>query len=333
MTRSHAFSERSVTFTPLSSLLAAPLDAVNTCLLEKMDSSVSLISEVASYLLALGGKRLRPLLTLASAELCGYKGQRHIHLAACIELIHTATLLHDDVVDESCLRRGMMSANAKWTDKTSVLVGDFLFSRAFELMVEDGSLEVLEILSKASSTLAAGEVMQLSFSHTLDLTHQGYMDIIEAKTACLFSAATHVGSVVAEASPQARKSLARFGRFLGLAFQVMDDLLDYTACENSLGKSIGGDFQSGKVTLPVILAYEKGIEPSFWEDSFENGKQSHNSFQKALQLLTSCGAFTDTRQVARNFVEEAVQSLKDFPQSDLKDAFCNLAFTSLNRKV
>lgn len=332
MTASSALLTRPV-IQPLSVLLEAPLKAVNACLLEKMESSVPLISQVAGYLIALGGKRIRPLLTLASAELCGYEGKRHVHLATCVELIHTATLLHDDVVDESALRRGRLSANAKWSNKTSVLVGDFLFSRAFELMVGDGSLDVLSILSKASSAIAAGEVMQLTSSHTLNLTHHMYMDIIEAKTACLFSAATHVGAVVADAPLHSQESLTRFGRFLGLSFQVMDDLLDYTACQDSLGKSIGGDFHSGKVTLPVVLAYEKGIEPSFWEDVFEGEYRSSESFAKAIPILEKCGAFDETKQIAKTFVEQAVKALDDFPESDLKNALCDLAFTSLNRKA
>jgi len=269
-------------FEPLLSLLQKQLNAVNTCLLQKMESPVALIPEIAGYLISLGGKRLRPLLTIASAELCGYKGERHIHLAACVEFIHTATLLHDDVVDESTLRRGRQTANSLWNNKASVLVGDFLFSRAFELMVADGSLEVLDILSKASSAISEGEVLQLSMSHSLELTQETYLKIIESKTARLFSAATEVGAVVAKASAEERKALTQFGRALGIAFQLMDDILDYSANQGQLGKTIGDDFREGKVTLPLILAYQKGRQNSFWEDVLAKETRDDNDLQKAL---------------------------------------------------
>ena len=259
----HSFYTSAPSLASLTSLLRTQLNAVNACILEKMQSSVDLIPQIAGYLVSLGGKRLRPLLTMASAELCGYEGTRHIQLAACVEFIHTATLLHDDVVDESVLRRGMSTANALWSNKASVLVGDFLFSRAFELMVKDGSLDVLQILSKASSTIAEGEVLQLTSSHALGLSQETYLQIIGAKTARLFSAATEVGAVVAEADDSIRKAFACFGHSLGIAFQLMDDVLDYTADQEKLGKTVGDDFREGKVTLPVILAYEKERTPPF----------------------------------------------------------------------
>ena len=239
--------------TSLTALLRSQLNVVNNCILNKMQSPVTMIPQIAGYLVSLGGKRLRPLLTLASAEICGYQGTRHIQLAACVEFIHTATLLHDDVVDGSLLRRGMRTANALWSNQASVLVGDFLFSRAFELMVSEGSLEVLKILSVASSAIAEGEVLQLSVSHDLELSQETYLKIIGAKTARLFSAATEVGAVVAEADEQTKKSLAQFGYTLGIAFQLMDDVLDYAADQETLGKAIGDDFREGKVKFLTYL--------------------------------------------------------------------------------
>jgi octaprenyl-diphosphate synthase len=319
-------------FESLASCLAPQLSSINACILEKMQSPVALIPQVAGYLIALGGKRLRPLLTVASAELCGYEGDRHIRLAACVEFIHTATLLHDDVVDESNLRRGMMSANAKWSNKSSVLVGDFLFSRAFELMIADGSLDVLRILSEASSTLAEGEVMQLTSSHDLALTKETYLKIIGAKTARLFSAATEVGAVVAEASSLQRRALSHFGHSLGLAFQLMDDVLDYAADQEKLGKTIGDDFRGGKVTLPVVFAYERGADRAFWHESFEGGIRDEGALAHAIQLLKESGSLLRTKHIAQDFVKEALGCLDIFPESPLKTALEDLAYFSLHRE-
>ncbi len=320
-------------FEPLLCLLQNQLNAVNTCLLQKMESPVALIPEIAGYLISLGGKRLRPLLTIASAELCGYKGERHIHLAACVEFIHTATLLHDDVVDESTLRRGRQTANSLWNNKASVLVGDFLFSRAFELMVADGSLEILDILSKASSAISEGEVLQLSMSHSLELTQETYLKIIESKTARLFSAATEVGAVVAKAPDEERKALTQFGQALGIAFQLMDDILDYTANQGQLGKAIGDDFREGKVTLPLILAYQKGRQNSFWEDVLAKETRDDSDLQKALTLLNESNALIESQQRAAIYVEEALACLTKFPPSPLKSALEELAHFSLHREM
>ncbi len=316
----------------LTSLLKDQLQAVNACILEKMQSPVALIPQIAGYLISLGGKRLRPLLTVSSAELCGYEGKRHLHLAACVEFIHTATLLHDDVVDESTLRRGMSTANSLWSNKASVLVGDFLFSRAFELMVNDGSLDVLKILSEASSAIAEGEVMQLASSHDLGLSQETYLKIIGAKTARLFSAATEVGAVVAGANDSRRKALARFGHTLGIAFQLMDDVLDYAANQEKLGKAIGDDFREGKVTLPVILAYKKGADSSFWKEAFEGGTRDERALAHAIRLLRESGALLETNHIAQDFVEEALECLKIFPNSLLKEALQDLAYFSLHRE-
>jgi octaprenyl-diphosphate synthase len=297
-----------------------------------MQSPVALIPQIASYLVSLGGKRLRPLLTIASAELCGYKGKRHIRLAACVEFIHTATLLHDDVVDKSYLRRGKETANQVWGNKASVLVGDFLFSRAFELMVLDGSLEVLEILSKASCAIAEGEVLQLSSSHDLKLTEETYLQIIESKTARLFSAATEVGAVVAKVEKAKRHMLSRFGYALGMAFQLMDDILDYAADQEKLGKSIGDDFREGKVTLPVIFAYEQGTDRAFWEEAFMQGIRDENALTHAIYLLKKSGALIKTKHRIQQYIEEALTCLDLFPPSDLKIALENLIHFSLYRE-
>ena len=317
--------------TSLTALLRSQLNVVNNCILNKMQSPVTMIPQIAGYLVSLGGKRLRPLLTLASAEICGYQGTRHIQLAACVEFIHTATLLHDDVVDGSLLRRGMRTANALWSNQASVLVGDFLFSRAFELMVSEGSLEVLKILSVASSAIAEGEVLQLSVSHDLELSQETYLKIIGAKTARLFSAATEVGAVVAEADEQTKKSLAQFGYTLGIAFQLMDDVLDYAADQETLGKAIGDDFREGKVSLPVILACERGADLAFWQEAFQGGVRDEGALAHAIRLLKDSGALLKTKHIAQDFIEEALKCLTSFPDSPLKAALQDLAYFSLHR--
>lgn len=316
----------------LHSLLAPQLQSINACIGEKMQSSVSLIPQIAGYLISLGGKRLRPLLTVATAELCGYQGQRHIQLAASVEFIHTATLLHDDVVDESLLRRGMKTANTVWSDKASVLVGDFLFTKAFELMVLDGSLEVLQILSQAASTIAEGEVLQLSSSHDLTLDEETYLRIIGSKTACLFAAATEVGAVIAAADESTRTALSRFGYGLGMAFQLIDDCLDYTADQDKLGKAIGDDFREGKVTLPIIYAYQDGTNKPFWEEVFHQDTPSDKALNQAIHLLQTSGALLKTQQKALAFIDEALECLTIFPDSPLKTALQDLAQLSVVRE-
>ncbi|HIM71661.1 MAG TPA: polyprenyl synthetase family protein, partial [Alphaproteobacteria bacterium] len=220
-----------------------------------MQSPILMIPQLADHLISSGGKRLRPVLTLLCSRLCGYQGARHILLAACVEFIHTATLLHDDVVDDSLLRRGIESANSVWGNQASVLVGDFLFSRAFQIMVEDGSLRVLDILSEASAVIAEGEVQQLVNSNDLGTTEQDCLSVISAKTAKLFAAACEVGAVVSERPPKTAASLANFGLNFGISFQLVDDIIDYAATDSVIGKQVGDDFREGKVTLPVFLAY------------------------------------------------------------------------------
>ena len=317
----------------LSRLVSEDMEAVNAHILEACKNHVELIPAISAHLIAAGGKRLRPMLTLASAKLCGHEGSRHINLAAAVEFMHTATLLHDDVVDESTLRRGMSTANALWSNKASVLVGDFLFSRAFELMVKDGSLDILQILSSATSTIAEGEVMQLASSHDLGLSQETYLKIIDAKTARLFSAATEVGAVVGGADDAMRRALGCFGHTLGIAFQLMDDVLDYTADQEKLGKAVGDDFREGKVTLPVILAYKKGAGTAFWKKAFEEGIRNDETLSQATGLLKESGALLKTKQIAQDFVDQALECLKIFPNSSLKEALQELAYFSLHREV
>ncbi len=317
----------------LSTLLEKQLTDVNKCIVDKMQSPVGLIPQIAGYLVSIGGKRLRPLLTVASAELCGYEGDRHIQLATCVEFIHTATLLHDDVVDESNLRRGMVTANEIWSNKASVLVGDFLFSRAFELMVSDGSPEVLRILSEASSVIAEGEVMQLSASHDLTLNEETYLKICSSKTARLFSAATEVGAVIAEVNHEKREALKHYGQSLGLAFQLIDDILDYAADQEKLGKAIGDDFREGKVTLPVILAYQSGADTPFWEEAFSKGHRDDAALAHAIRLLKDSGALVKTKHKAQDLIDEAINCLEPFLHSNLKSALQDLAHFSLQRDI
>lgn len=308
--------------TTLMSLLRDDLEACNRLIVQHMQSDVALIPQLAAHIVAAGGKRLRPLLTLAAARMCGYRGQRHVGLAACVEFIHTATLLHDDVVDESALRRGQASANALWGNKPSVLVGDFLFSRAFQLMVEDGSLEVLRILSSASVTIAEGEVLQLITQNDTTTTEDQYLKVIEGKTAALFAAATEVGAVVADQPAAAQAALRNFGMALGVAFQLVDDALDYSADEAALGKTVGDDFREGKITLPVLLAFARGdeAERSFWRRTQEEREQTDSDLAEALSLMRKHAALEDTIARARAYGDQALAALASFPDSAEKRA-------------
>src|SRR5580698_10167163 len=240
-----------------------------------MQSPVALIPQLAGHIVASGGKRLRPMLTLGCARLCGYRGTRHVAIAAVVEFIHTATLLHDDVVDASDLRRGRDTANAVWGNKPAVLVGDFLFARAFQLMVEDGSLRILEILSRAASVIAEGEVHQLMTANDTTTTEEAYLAVIEAKTAALFAAASRVGAVLAERPLDDELALERFGHNLGVAYQLIDDMLDFSAHQTELGKNVGDDFRDGKITLPIVIAFARGDadERAFWRRTLEMGEQ------------------------------------------------------------
>ncbi len=308
-------------------LVAADMNGVNSVILERMQSKVALIPELAGHLIAGGGKRMRPMLTLACANLLGYPGTRHHKLAAAVEFIHTATLLHDDVVDGSGMRRGKRTANLIWGNPASVLVGDFLFSRAFELMVEDGSLKVLRILSHASAVIAEGEVDQLTAQRRVETDEDQYLTIISAKTAALFAAACRVAPVVAEADEDSEFALECYGKNLGIAFQLTDDAIDYSSDAETMGKGVGDDFRDGKMTLPVILAYARGsdAERTFWRAAMSGDRVSDADLAYAIQLLRASDALSDTVDRARQYARRAIDALGKFPSSKAKSALVDAA--------
>jgi octaprenyl-diphosphate synthase len=298
----------------LCRLLSGELERVNQLIVERMQSPVALIPQLAGHIVASGGKRLRPMLTLGCTRLCGYRESRHIALAAAVEFIHTATLLHDDVVDASDLRRGRDTANAVWGNKPPILVGDFLFSRSFELMVADGSLRILEILSRASSVIAEGEVLQLMTANDTGTSEAGYLAVIQAKTAELFAAASRIGAVIAERPQAEEEALERYGRNLGIAFQLVDDMLDFSAHSIEFGKSIGNDFRDGKVTLPVLLAFARGDEEerTFWRRTIEEQDQRAGDLEHAIHLVERRGALAETLSRARSYAATAIDALSMF---------------------
>lgn len=309
------------TLEPLLALVKQDMQAVNQTILGSIDKDVILIRNIAEHIIASGGKRLRPSLTIACAKLCGHEGLRHIGLAAAVELLHTATLLHDDVVDESTLRRGSETANAIWSNQSSVLVGDFLLSRAFQLMVADGSIPVLKVLSDASATISKGEVMQLAAANDSSTTEEHYLAIIQAKTAALFAAATEIGAIISD-QEQHRAALRAYGEYLGIAFQLMDDALDYSADPGKLGKAVGDDFREGKLTLPVIIAYREGTseEQAFWNRTLENGEQEEMDLTHAIKLVQKYEGVGRTIEKAASFALHAEEMLDGFPGSDSRDA-------------
>jgi len=299
---------------PLARLLGSDLECVNRLIVARMQSSVALIPQLAGHIVASGGKRLRPLLTLGCARLCRYSGSRQIGLAAAVEFIHTATLLHDDVVDASDLRRGRDTANALWGNKPAILVGDFLFSRSFELMVADGSLRILEILSRASSIMAEGEVLQLRTQNDLETTEIDYLEVVQAKTAELFAAASRIGAVLSGRPSEEEAALDRFGRNLGIAFQLVDDMLDFSARQTEFGKSIGDDFREGKITLPILLSFTRSNEEDrvFWRRALEAMDQRPGDLEHAIELVERCGALTETLARARRYAACAIDALSIF---------------------
>jgi octaprenyl-diphosphate synthase len=319
--------QREPSLDAMMALVASDMNGVNAVILERMQSKVALIPELAGHLIAGGGKRMRPMLTLASGALLGYPGTRHQKLAAAVEFIHTATLLHDDVVDGSGMRRGKRTANLIWGNSASVLVGDFLFSRAFELMVEDGSLKVLRILSHASAVIAEGEVNQLTAQRQIDTDEEHYLDIISAKTAALFAAACRVAPVVAEASEDSELALECYGRNLGVAFQLTDDVIDYASDGATMGKDSGDDFRDGKMTLPVILAYARGSEADrkFWRSAIAGERTSDDDLARATSLLRSTDALANTIDRARQYSRRAIDGLAMFPASKAKSALAEAA--------
>ncbi len=303
----------------LISLTSADMGRVNELILSKAGSDVEMIPEVANHLISSGGKRLRPMVTLAAAQMFGYAGEGHVKLATSVEFMHTATLLHDDVVDDSDMRRGKKTARTIWGNQASVLVGDFLLGQAFRMMVEVGSLEALDILSAAASIIAEGEVMQLAAAKNLETTEDEHFAVIKAKTAALFSAAAEVGPVIAKASRNDRAALRSYGMNLGLAFQLIDDALDYGGSSKELGKNVGDDFREGKVTLPVILAYRRGTpaERKFWKAAIEDNHADDAALEKAIGLMTRHGAIADTIGRAGHFggiARDALAPLEETPQ-------------------
>ena len=310
----------------LIALTRDDMGRVNELILSKAGSNVELIPQIATHLISSGGKRLRPMLTLAAARMFGYEGEGHVKLAASVEFMHTATLLHDDVVDESDLRRGRRTARMIWGNQASVLVGDYLLGQAFRMMVEVGSLEALDILSSAASVIAEGEVMQLGVSKNLETTEDDYLAVIKAKTAALFSAAGEVGPVVAGASANDKAALRSYGTNLGLAFQLVDDALDYGGKASDLGKNVGDDFREGKVTLPVILSYRRGSaeERAFWKSGIEEAQTDEAALEKAIGLMHRHNSIADTIARARHFGEIARDALAPLPQSAEKDALVDV---------
>ena len=317
----------------IQEIVSKDLQEVNNIIIDNIGNEVPLIKDLSKHILASGGKRIRPIVTLLSSSLCNYSGKNHLFLAACVEFIHTATLLHDDVIDESKVRRGVATANDVFGNKTSILVGDFLFSRAFELMVQNGSKKILEILSKASSTIAQGEVLQLTTINDSNTSKELYMKIIKNKTASLFSAASEIGAILSEEEYTIQKSLKVYGEKLGIAFQLVDDALDYVGT-SALDKNIGDDFREGKMTLPVIISLEESNpeEKIFWIKTIENLDQSSGDLNKAIELINKYHGISSTLTLATKYSMEAIKSLDIFPKSEAKLALESIAIIAVDRK-
>jgi len=317
----------------LSTVMKGDMNAVNALIIDNMQSSVPLIPQLAGYLIASGGKRIRPLITVASTRLFDSETTRPYRLAAAVEFIHTATLLHDDVVDESNQRRGKPSANIVFGNQSSVLVGDFLFSRAFELMVEDGSIEVLRILSNAAAVITEGEVLQLSIQSKLETSLEQYLEVIAAKTAILFAAACEIGPVIAGQPVTIQKAMHDYGHNLGMVFQIADDLLDYQADEAKLGKTIGDDFREGKMTVPVIYALQNATldEKKFWKRCFEDHNQGEADLDTANSIIKTHKADQKAFELAKSYVDKAILAISILPSSPLKTNLEQLTFFALSR--
>ena len=317
----------------LNNLVAADLERVNAAILSRTGSEVTMIPEVANHLISSGGKRLRPILTLAMAKLAGYPGDGHIKLAAAVEFMHTATLLHDDVVDESDMRRGRQAARMLWGNDASVLVGDFLLGQAFKMMVEVASLKALDILSSAAAVIAEGEVMQLGAAKNTATTEDAYLAVIRAKTAELFAAACEVGPALAGRPKDERSACRSFGMNLGIAFQLVDDALDYGGKAAKLGKNVGDDFREGKITLPVVLSFRRGSESerAFWRRTLEEGEASDADLEQAIGLMTKHRALDATIERASHYGAIARDALALFPASAMKEALEETVEFCINR--
>ena len=319
---------------PMLALTAEGMNAVNAVILDRMQSRIPLIPTLAGHLIAGGGKRIRPMLTLAGAALCDYHGTRHHKLAAAVEFIHTATLLHDDVVDGSELRRGKSTANIVFGNPATVLVGDFLFTRSFELMVEDGSLKVLKILSNASSVISEGEVDQLTAQRQIETSEERYLSIIGSKTAALFAAATRIAAVVAERGEADERALEDYGRNLGIAFQLVDGAMDYDSDAGEMGKVKGDDFREGKMTLPVILAYARGSEEErrFWRDAIQGHRCSDDDLAHAISLIARHDTLNATRDRARHYAQRAIDAIAGFAANAAHAAMVEAAEFAVARR-
>ncbi|MCE2951225.1 MAG: polyprenyl synthetase family protein [Alphaproteobacteria bacterium] len=320
----------------LKALVCTDMEVVTTVMFEALGSWVPLIPQLGAHLLKAGGKRIRPMLTLATSYLCGAPRQAAINLAACVEFIHGATLLHDDVVDESVLRRGEPTANAVWGNQASVLVGDFLFARAFQLMVKEGSLSVLALLSDTAAKLSEGEILQLSLMGDVGVTQDLCLEVMTAKTAPLFEAATGVGALLVDSSTEVSRALKTYGRALGICFQVVDDVLDYVGKTSAFGKKIGGDFLEGKVTLPVVLAYQSGSqkEQAFWTRIFiPNAARTQAEWRQALVYLEKHKAFERAMDVAKTYALEAKNALSLFSPTHITQALQQTVDFTIQRKA
>jgi len=315
----------------IRALISDEMTAVDVLIQQCLHSDVALINQLSHYIINSGGKRLRPMLVLLSANACHYQGDQHINLAAVIEFIHTATLLHDDVVDSSQLRRGNMTANAVWGNEASVLVGDFLYSRAFEMMVNANNMRIMEIMSHTTNTIAEGEVLQLLNCHDAETTEIRYMDVVIRKTARLFEAAAEIGAVLGQQPKQIETALAHYGLHLGTAFQLIDDVLDYSASPEDTGKNVGDDLAEGKPTLPLIYAIHKGTpnQARLIRKAIENG--GHDNMQDVCAIIESTGAIPYTAQAAQRQADLAIKALKPLPDSASKEALYGLADFSVSR--
>ena len=314
-----------------SALVAADMQRVDERIRESLRSDVVLINQLSNYIIGSGGKRLRPQLVLLAAGACGYQGQHHLTVSAIIEFIHTATLLHDDVVDSSELRRGQQTANAVWGNEAAVLVGDFLYSRAFEMMVEVESMRVMDILARTTNRIAEGEVMQLMNVHDPDLTQAQYIEVIEAKTARLFQAATQLGAVLSEMDDSVRTGLAGYGNKLGCAFQIVDDVMDYHSDTEAMGKNVGDDLAEGKNTLPLIFAMRDGTAAEKEAVASAVKDQGIALLPEVLAAIKSTDALQKSLQVANEFADQAIASLQALPESDYKQALITIARYSVKR--
>ncbi|MCP4185664.1 MAG: polyprenyl synthetase family protein [Hyphomicrobiales bacterium] len=306
----------------LVELVRGDMEKVNQLILSKTGSQVTMIPQVANHLIDSGGKRLRPMLTIATAQMSGYKGSHHVTLAASVEFMHTATLLHDDVVDNSDMRRGKLAARLVWGNEASVLVGDFLLGQAFRMMVDTGSMGALDVLSHAATIIAEGEVMQLSTAKNLETTEDEYLTVIRSKTAALFGAACEVGPIIAEREPEIISAFRSYGANLGIAFQLVDDALDFGGTSAILGKNVGDDLREGKVTLPILLAYRRGTddERKFWKQAIEEGKSDDTALKRAMKLLVDHNALADTIARAVHYGKIARDALAPLPAGKHKDA-------------